>query len=83
MDVVGAELADLVDLGLQRFEGGTVDRFAIGGDSRVVLYRPPVDLVGPGRQEQVGADAGERRKRAVEIAIDRQPSHVHLLSISF
>ena len=76
--VVGTQVGDRGDL--VRQPGGDVALDGLTGDRdrRVVLHRPPIDLVGVGGEEHVGPDAGQRRERAVEIAVDRQAGHEHL-----
>ena len=76
--VVLAQIEDGGDFGGQLGRRVTSDKLTGGRYRRVVLDRTPIDRIGVGGEEHVGPDAGQRRERAVEVAVDRQPGHAHL-----
>ena len=73
-----AQTHDRGDLVRQSGSDVTLDRLAGDGDRGIVLNSSPIDLEIAGSEKHVNPDAGQRRERAVEIAVDRQPGHEYL-----
>jgi hypothetical protein len=80
-NIVNTQLEDRGHLGREHGGGVTLDGLTRGGDRGVVLDRAPIDLARAGGEEHVGTDAGQRRERAVEIAVDRQHGPDYLSTI--